>query len=29
VCVRDGYNHGTDVATLDVDGVIDQFSEML
>jgi phosphoglycolate phosphatase len=28
VCVRDGYNHGDDVATLDVDGVIDLFADI-
>ena len=29
VCLRDGYNHGTDVATLDPDRVIDRLSELL
>ncbi len=29
VCVRDGYNHGVDVTTLAVDGVIDHFNELL
>ena len=29
VCVADGYNHGVDVATLDVDGVIHHFAELL
>ena len=29
VCVRDGYNHGVDVHTLKVDGVIDSFAELL
>jgi phosphoglycolate phosphatase len=29
VCVRDGYNHGVDVTTLPVSGVIDNFSELL
>ena len=29
VCVRDGYNHGVDVSTLDLDGVIDSFHELL
>ena len=29
VCVRDGYNHGVDVTTLDLDGVIDSFTELL
>ena len=29
VCVRDGYNHGVDVTTLDLDGVIDSFRELL
>ena len=29
VCVRDGYNHGVDVTTLDLDGVIDSFQELL
>lgn len=28
ICVRDGYNHGDDVATLDVDGVIDLFTDI-
>ncbi len=29
VCVRDGYNHGIDVTTLDPNGVIDRFDELL
>lgn len=29
VCVRDGYNHGVDVTTLELTGVIDNFSELL
>jgi len=29
ICVRDGYNHGVDVSTLAVDGVIDRFDELL
>lgn len=29
VCVRDGYNQGQDVGELDVDGVIDRFSELI
>ena len=29
VCVRDGYNQGTDVSTLDPDGVITSFGELL
>jgi len=29
VCVRDGYNHGVDVTTLPVSGVIDHFNELL
>ncbi len=29
VCVRNGYNHGVDVTTLAVDGVIDHFEELL
>ena len=29
VCMRDGYNHGIDVATLKPDGVIDTFAELL
>lgn len=29
VCVADGYNHGVDVATLKVDGVIQSFAELL
>jgi phosphoglycolate phosphatase len=29
VCVRDGYNHGIDVATLEPDGIIDTFAELL
>lgn len=29
ICVRDGYNHGVDVTTLAVDGVIDRFNELL
>ncbi len=29
VCVRDGYNHGVDVTTLALNGVIDSFSELL
>jgi len=29
VCVRDGYNHGIDVTTLDVDAVIDHFDELV
>ena len=29
VCVRDGYNHGVDVTTLPVSGVIDKFGELL
>lgn len=29
ICVRDGYNHGVDVTTLAVDGVIDRFDELL
>jgi len=29
VCVRDGYNHGTDVTTLKLNGVIDNFVELL
>jgi phosphoglycolate phosphatase len=29
VCVRDGYNHGVDVTTLPVSGVIDSFAELL
>ncbi len=29
VCVRDGYNHGVDVATLSLDGVIDSFADLL
>ena len=29
VCVRDGYNHGVDVHTLEPDGVIDTFRELL
>lgn len=29
VCVRDGYNHGVDVSTLDLDGVIDSFEDLL
>ena len=29
VCVRDGYNHGIDVTTLNPDGVIDSFAELL
>ena len=29
VCVRDGYNHGVDVVTLNPDGVIDSFAELL
>ena len=29
VCVRDGYNHGVDVTTMDLDGVIDTFTELL
>ena len=28
ICVRDGYNHGDDVTTLDVDGVIDLFADI-
>lgn len=29
VCVRDGYNQGIDVASLNPDGIIDEFSELL
>lgn len=29
ICVRDGYNHGIDVATLHPDGIIDTFAELL
>jgi len=29
VCLRDGYNHGIDVATLEPDGVIDLCREIL
>lgn len=29
VCMRDGYNHGVDVATLNADAVIDTFAELL
>ena len=29
VCVRDGYNHGVDVTTLPLNGVIDHFDELL
>jgi hypothetical protein len=29
VCMRDGYNHGVDVATLNPDKVIDSIKELL
>jgi len=29
VCMRDGYNHGEDVTTLNADAVIDTFAELL
>ena len=29
VCMRDGYNHGIDVASLNPDAVIDRFSELV
>ena len=29
VCMRDGYNHGIDVSSLDCDGVIVSMSELL
>ena len=29
VCMRNGYNHGVDVSTLNCSGVIDSFDELL